>query len=158
MGQILEAMIEFFEDDGWPFSHVETQPALQMMFRGEHGEWMCYAQARENDQQFMFYSVCPVRAPAEQRLRMAEFITRANYGLLIGNFEMDFLDGELRYKTGLDLERTPLTHDLIRPAVYANVASMDRYLPGILKILHSEIAAAEAIAQIEGGPQAGPPA
>ena len=33
---------------------------------------------------------------------MAEFLTRANYGIMIGNFEMDFNDGEVRYKGALE--------------------------------------------------------
>ena len=28
--------------------------------------------------------------------RTAEFLTRANYGLVFGNFEMDMHDGEIR--------------------------------------------------------------
>jgi hypothetical protein len=31
-----------------------------------------------------------------ERAPPAEFITRANYGLIIGNFELDFEDGEIR--------------------------------------------------------------
>lgn len=40
-----------------------------------------------------------LQVPEELRPGVAEFITRANYGLIRGNFEMDFNDGELRYKT-----------------------------------------------------------
>jgi len=37
-----------------------------------------------------------------------EFLTRANYGLNIGNFEMDFQDGEIRFKTAIDVEEVIL--------------------------------------------------
>ncbi len=40
----------------------------------------------------------PVKAPEEKRLAIAEFVARANDGLRIGNFELDFGDGEVRYK------------------------------------------------------------
>jgi hypothetical protein len=150
MKDILEALEQFFEDDAWPINRMEGKPAVQMMFRGEHGEWMCYAHAREKDRQFFFYSVSPIKVPDDKRLAMAEFITRANYGLLVGNFEMDFSDGEVRYKTGFDVEKTELTNDLIRPAVYANVASMDKYLPGLIRVIYAEATPTEAIDQIEG--------
>src|SRR5882724_1331779 len=36
--------------------------------------------------------------PPERRSKVAEFITRVNYGLVGGNLEMSFEDGTLRYK------------------------------------------------------------
>ena len=54
--------------------------------QGENGSWTCYAQTREDDQQFLFYALCPIRAPDKKRAAVAEFITRANYGMVIGNF------------------------------------------------------------------------
>jgi len=46
----------------------------------------------------LIFTVAPVVIPEEHRLKMAEFISRANYGLILGNFEIDFLAGELRFK------------------------------------------------------------
>jgi hypothetical protein len=106
-----------------------------MGFSGENGHWPCYAQARDAQQQIVVYSICPLRVSEEKRPTMAEFITRANYGLVIGNFEMDYEDGELRYKTSLDFEDAEVTTELLRHIVYANVTTLDRYLPGILAVL-----------------------
>lgn len=47
------------------------------------------------------YHILPFKAEESQRAAVAEYITRANYNLNVGNFEMDFSDGELRYKTTL---------------------------------------------------------
>ena len=54
------------------------------------------------------YYSAPITVPEEKRTAISEFITRANYGLTNGNFEMDFSDGELRYKTTIS------QHDLLR--------------------------------------------
>ena len=80
---------------------------------------------------------------------MAEFLTRANYGLIVGNFELDFDDGEVRYKTSLDVEDAELLPALLAHIVYANVTNMDRYLPGIVAVLASSQTPAEAVAQID---------
>jgi hypothetical protein len=148
-GPLSEAAIRFFNEENWPYMPIESEPILRVPFRGEHGQWMCYSQAREEQQQFVFYSVCPAAVPDARRADMAEFITRANYGLILGNFEMDFGDGELRYKTSIDVEGDELTTPLIRSLVYANVAMMDQYLPGILAVLYGGAAPADAIAQVE---------
>ena len=47
---------------------------------------------------FLLYVTAPVKAPTEKRLVVAEYLTRANWVAVVGNFEMDFRDGEIRYK------------------------------------------------------------
>ena len=150
MGQILDTAISFFREDGWSFTQLEEQPALRLGFQGENGQWSCYAQAREEQAQLLFYSLCPVKAPEDRRMAVAELLTRANYGLFIGNFELDMDDGEIRYKTGIDVKGDRLSLALVRPLVYANVLMMDRYLPGIMSVIYGNVAPAEAVAQVEG--------
>lgn len=149
-GPIFSAMVGFFEDDRWPFTVVDGEPVLSMHFVGQNGHWVCYAQAREAQQQFVFYSVCPMAMPDFKRTAVAEFVTRANYGMIIGNFELDLDDGEVRYKTSLDVEGTEINGALIRQAAYANVLMMDRYLPSLLSLVYTDITPAEAVAQAEG--------
>jgi hypothetical protein len=149
---ILETVIDFFTEDDWTFTKLQGQPVLQMAYRGDNGSWNCFAQARESQTQFVFYSIYPTQAPADQRIAMAELITRANYGLTIGNFEMDFNDGEIRYKTSIDVEGDILTTELIKQLVYANVTMMDQYFPGILAVIEEKTSPMEAIAQIENPP------
>ena len=150
MAEIFDTIVQFFEQDGWSFSRIEEQPALQMGFQGDNGSWLCTAEAREEYGQFIFYSVCPVHAPEEKRLALAEFLTAVNYGLIIGNFEMDLDDGEIRYKTSIDVGGDELSVPLVKNAVYMNVLMMDRYLPGIMAVLYGDVSPAAAIAQIEG--------
>ncbi|HEY9892652.1 MAG TPA: YbjN domain-containing protein [Candidatus Sericytochromatia bacterium] len=148
-GQFFEEIVNFFKEDGWPFVQIEGEPLLQMVFQGENGKWTCYAKARDDQEQFVFYSVCPVNAPDSKRLAVAEFLTRANSGMIIGNFEMDFEDGEIRYKTSIDVEDDSLSCALIKRLVYANVMMMDAYLPGIMSVIYGDVTPLDAIAQIE---------
>ncbi|MBZ0279494.1 MAG: YbjN domain-containing protein [Anaerolineae bacterium] len=149
MGQIFNQMLFFFEQDEWPFDQIENLPAVRTGFSGDNGQWMCYAHAREETEQFVFYSVLPVNIPANKRDAAAEFITRANYGMVIGNFEMNYEDGEIRYKTSLDVEGDELRFALIKQAVYANVATVDRYLPGLMTVIYADARPADAVAKIE---------
>ena len=150
MGVILDTIARFFEKDDWPHSQIEGKTILRTGFSGSNGKWTCFAQALEDLYQFVFYSVCANNAPEDKRPAMAEFITRANYGMRIGNFEMDFSDGEIRYKTSIDVEDDELTPALIKQLLYANVMTMNRYLPGIMSVLYGNVSPADAIAEIEG--------
>ncbi|MEQ8673649.1 MAG: YbjN domain-containing protein [Aggregatilineales bacterium] len=149
VGPLYTSMIAFFEEDDWSFHPMEDIPVLSMSFTGKSGKWMCYAQAREEQQQFVFYSICPMNVPEERRLHTSEFITRANYGMIIGNFEMDYVDGEVRYKTSIDVEGDDLSFALIKQMVYANVIIMDRYLPGLMQVIFGSSSPLEVIQNIE---------
>lgn len=150
---ISEEMLNFFTEDDWPFTKIKGEPVLLTAFQGENGKWTCYAKAREEQQQFVFYSICSINAPENKRLTVAEFLTRANTGMIIGNFELDFASGEICYKTSIDVKGDLLSSALIKQLVYANVSMMDKYLPGIKSVIDSDVEPKDAIAQIESQPE-----
>ncbi|MBD2003761.1 MULTISPECIES: YbjN domain-containing protein [Cyanophyceae] len=149
MSEIFEAVINFFKENNWLFFQMEQEPALQMSFQGENGQWMCFVKVREEQEQLIFYSISPVKVPENKRLVMAEFLSRANFGLSIGNFELNFADGQIRYKTSIAAKGNGVNSALIGQLIFANLLTMDEYLPGIMSIIYTELSALEAIAQIE---------
>lgn len=150
MGRIYDGFLNFFKQDDWPYQEIEGRPLIRTGFAGKNGEWVCFAQAREDMEQFVFYSIAPIKAPVEKRDAVVEFITRANYGMIIGNFEFDYSDGEIRYKTALDVEGGEATFTMLKNLIYINVRTMDRYLPGLMKVIYGDVSPAEAIREIEG--------
>lgn len=145
-----ETLGQFLEEDGWHPQQLEGQHIFRMAFAGRNGQTICYAQIRMDLEQFLFYVMAPIQASEDTRTAVAEYTTRANYGMRIGNFEMDFSDGEVRYKSSIDFEASTLTPELIRSAIYAAVDTMDRYLPGLLAVIYGGLPPAVAIAEIEG--------
>jgi len=75
-------------------------------------------------------------------------LARANYGLILGNFEMDFRDGEIRYKTSI-LVDYELSAVVIKKLVYTNLSTIDDYFPGFMKIIYGNISPEEALNQVE---------
>jgi hypothetical protein len=146
---LMEAITRFFTEDNWRFDVMEDRPVLTMGFQGENGSWRCFAQVKEEQEQFVFYSVLTTNAPMGKLAQVAEYLTRANYGLILGNFELDFHDGEVRYKTSVDISGGELTQDMIRTLVYVNVLMMDRYLPGLMAVAYAGGSPADEIAKAE---------
>jgi hypothetical protein len=140
---------ECLRDDGWHPQQLEDKTIFRVYFAGEHGDLRCYAQIRVDLEQFLFYAIAPLKAPENVRHAVAEYITRANYGLRIGNFEMDYDDGEVRYKSSLDFEGEELTPNLIKRAIYPAVHTLDFYLPGLLNVMYGNKTPQEAIAEAE---------
>lgn len=151
MGRILDVVGKFLSEDDWPFSLMEGRTVYKTGFEGKNGQFTCYAQERPEQDQFVFYSIFPVRAPEEHMGEVAEFITRANYGMIIGNFELDYTDGEIRYKTSLDVEEMNEIEPLLRHLIYANVLTMDKYFPGLMRVIYAGINPADAVEEVENG-------
>lgn len=151
MGQLFEAVIDFLAEDDWKFVVVREETAAVLNYRGHHGSWQCFVNVDEDRQWFSFFSILPASVPEDKRLDVAEFITRANYGLVIGNFEMDFNDGEVRFKVSVDVEGGDLTSKMIENVLGANLTTMDRYFAGFMAVIYGDLEPSEAIADIEGG-------
>ena len=150
MAKLMDAVTEFLQQDGWPYEPIDDGSVVRVLFQGDNAQFTCFGQTREDAEQFVFYSICPVSVPEHKRQEVAEFITRANYDMVLGNYEMDYGDGELRFKTSIDVEGTQLTPGLIKPLLYANVLMMDQYLPGVMAVIYADKSPADAIAQVEG--------
>ncbi len=148
--QAFELLSNYLDDDDWYPRRIEGKYAYSMSYSGKNGDLRCYAIIRVDLEEFLFYAVAPVKVPEEVRMAVAEYLTRANYGLRIGNFELDYSDGEVRYKSSIDFEGQILTSELIRNAIYPSVHTMDRYLPGLLRVSFGGATPHEAIEEAEG--------
>jgi hypothetical protein len=150
MAQMTDIVLAFFMELNWQLTPIEGRPIFRMEFASEKGEWSCLVHVREEMSQVLFYSVYPHNAPTERRLALAELLTRANYGMANGNFEMDFTDGEIRYKTYIDTQGEPLLPGLLKGLVYANLATMRMYFPAITVVLNGESTPEDAVAVARG--------
>jgi hypothetical protein len=138
----------FLEAEGWGPEQVEETPIYRMSFSGDGGPITCYAQVRVEEEILLCYAVAPVQVEEAGRPAVAEFITRANYGLWVGNFELDWGDGEVRYKSSLDFEGVALTSELVRNAISPVVQMMVCYLPGLMSVIDG-LSPVEALAQVD---------
>jgi hypothetical protein len=133
-----ETLHAFFVDDGWNPSEPDEDNILSTGYGGLNGEFLCFAQAREEPTQLLVYSVFPRIVPPDQRTRMAMLLTWLNETLIIGNFELDLFDGQVRFKTSVPLGDDSATSNLVKALVYSNVMTLDQFLPALHRLLDSE--------------------
>jgi hypothetical protein len=149
MGTMLDMVYEFLQQDEWNPRRMGEQPIFSGRVNADNGNWLYFAQVREEQEQVIFYSVLQTFIPEDRRSAVAEFMTRVNYNLLMGNFEMDFEDGQVRFRTSIDVEGGQLTPIMVRNLAYTNVAVMNRYLPGVLEVAFDRVLPGEALARAE---------
>lgn len=151
---LLSVVIKFFERNRWTYELDAGRSALVTRFRGSAGTWHCAAVVNQEEQQVAFFAQVETVTPEERRPAVIEYITRANFGLGMGNFEMDLSDGETRCKTCLSVQGASLTPALLDNLVRRNFELMDRYVPAMRKVISEELLPEAAITQAEQVPSA----
>jgi hypothetical protein len=131
---LLGELKRVFVENGWPYSEVAGSPVLLSELSGPEGSWDFYAQAVEERDLVLLYSIAPQRVPSARRLEVSEFLTRANHGLADGNFELDFDDGEVRFKSVLHVP-AELDGLLVKRVVRLNGTALETYLPSIAALI-----------------------
>ena len=150
MPKLLEALKNFFTEDDWGFVIQDNDPILRLQYLAADYGWICYAHALEEEEQFVFYSIAPLQVREPKLWLCLEYLTRANFNLILGNFELDMDRGLVRFKTSIDVEGDRLSQSLFRSVVYSNVAMMEHYLPGLDAILAKNATPSEALVLAEG--------
>jgi hypothetical protein len=139
---IYDALSTYFKAGGLDVEEHEDQGWVATDGFGEHGSWLLVGQAYEERGQAAVYSVLPEKVPAEHRAAMAELHTRINYGLVLGNFEMDLEDGEVRFKASADFGGAEPDTPALKPLVAVALLQFDRWLPALRAVIAGEAAAA----------------
>lgn len=138
MTPLLDNLVAFFSEQEWTFEQAQGQSVLRLAFDGQNGRFLCYAHAHEDLRQVVFYAAYPKEIPESLRGEIAAMLMRANFDLTFGNFELDWDDGQLRFRTSLDVEGSTLVPSMLRNLTLANVVTMDRLLPAITSVLEGE--------------------
>lgn len=130
-----DALIRFLSAQGFLYTEEPAQGRVRFEYATEAAAWTTFAVAFEAAQQVAVYGVLPVPVGPERRAAALELLARINFGQVVGNFELNLDDGEIRFKTSLDFEGGELTFPLLRQLFAANVAMMEHYLPAILAVV-----------------------
>jgi len=118
---------------------------LRVLMKSRFGPLQCIAHAHEDENQFAFYSRFPSYVEKERRPEMLELLSRINYRLMIGNFEMDPSDGELNFKTSLDLAGVNYDGKLLDNCMSQNIETMQRWMTAIYSVSNGELDSVDAM-------------
>lgn len=140
---------QVLDERGIEWAETSDDEVIEADIRGENGAWTCYIVTRDPAQRVSVYSQVGWYAPEPVRVALAELITRINYGLSSGNFEMDLSDGEIRYKTSVDVSGDRLSAALFNNLLDPNLAAVDTYLPALEAVRDGRLTPAEAVAAVE---------
>lgn len=141
---LLAQVVAYLREKDWYFTQDADDPqVLKLKNQGDNESWTCFVTTQEERSQFAFYSVADFSVPEERIPAVAEYICRANFGLMIGNFELDFDDGQVRFKTSVDVEGAAL-EPLLEALFNSNLYLFDLYAPGLRAVAFEGASPADA--------------
>lgn len=117
--------------------HYDCEPEgglIVVEIGGDHGNWKMFVQITDDDEarRVVIHAKLPARIPEGNRRKVAELLTRINYDLIVGNFELGFDDGEVLFKTTLDLADGQLTQAMFERMYMLNAQIVNEYFAQIL--------------------------
>ena len=84
---------------------------------------------------YLSYGFCGLKANETVRKEVAKYLTIANYGIPIGNFELDLSDGEVRFKVAVDCTDGALSDAVIQDGISAILNNYEKYGTQLLRVM-----------------------
>jgi|TARA_B110000881_G_C18585149_1_gene524302 hypothetical protein len=149
MTSLFSTVNSFLEEDGWKFESFESDGVMRALFSSDKQEWELLALVREELEQIIFYShVTETTTPKHRRNEMCLLLNNLNNRTVYGAFEMDIDEGEVMFRTALDLVEVLPSFELIRNSLYTNLGTMERYHGALVALMKDDSITAEVAAAI----------
>ena len=148
----IQNVISLLEEIRFDFQLIEDEDVEWLILgriKTEIGTLKLSIYMQQSASHFVLYLYHPLTILEPLRHTTAEFICRANYGLPIGNFEMDFSDGELRYKVGLPMLDKPLTRGQFGQSLDILINTLVYYHTPLIRSLYDGVSPQKAIEDAE---------
>ena len=149
MNEIVKKIKDFFEKNEWNYLFDEKKSVFNfgLNMGGTLGSLDFYIVVKEDS--YTVYAILNNKAELDKINQVAEYLHRANYGLRVGNFELDYDDGEIRYKTYIDADFTEITDKTIMMSIFIPGDMFNKYGKGLLEVMLGEANPKELIDKIE---------
>ena len=152
MTSLFSTVNNFLEEDGWKFESFKDDGVLRAFFSSDTQEWELLTLVREELDQIIFYShVTESTTPQHRRNEMCLLLNHLNNRTVYGAFEMDIDEGEVMFRTALDLVEVSPSYELIRNSLYTNLGTMERYHGALVALMKDDSVTAEVAATIAAG-------
>ena len=142
---LLDVARAFFEETGWRCEEHTPEQTLRAFHDGDSGTFPVYVKTYDERDQLIVYGVLPNHVNEDRRVAVGALLAGLNYGLSIGSFEIDFGDGEVRFRAGIDVEGGELTPMMVRSLAAACVLTFDLYRPVIESVADGSLGPLDAL-------------
>ncbi|MGN1014218.1 MAG: hypothetical protein ACI4PM_02545 [Butyricicoccus sp.] len=145
---IAEAIRAFLTHNKWNFSFNEEKGIFTFRLAVKNAlQHVTYAICVQ-DSSYIIFLTAPFRANPDTRTEMAEFLCCANFGLALGNFEMDAKEGQIRFRCFTDCQTAVPCAKTIRDSILSPASVMNHFGEAMNHVHAGTMTAQEALESI----------
>jgi hypothetical protein len=137
---------------GWDPEETDEEGVLRVDFSEDNIPIAdALADVRIDYERFLYYLNFREKAPVRYRPETMEFVTRVNYDLVIGNFELNLENGSVRFKSSVDFTGFELEGPMIRDAIKSAMDAVEDYADALVAVMKGKKKAKKALEDAESG-------
>ncbi|EDL59233.1 YbjN domain-containing protein [Gimesia maris] len=148
MSRNFHNIVSFLESHDLKYDAIPDKSVILLNITGKQATYQMLIKV-EDGRHVQVFGVSPISVPEGARSDIAVAIAAANYGLIIGKFELDMSDGEVRFHVALPFDGELPGHDVLSRVVLTPIAMLDKYMPAFLAVIYGNEVPAEAVACVE---------
>ncbi|MCL2306376.1 MAG: hypothetical protein FWC43_13610 [Planctomycetaceae bacterium] len=127
---------QFFRDAKWPA--LKKEDAAQDIYKvvlNDRPYDLVYL-VRKKEEQLVVFAVFREKVAESHRVAVNEYLTQVNFDKLnIGNFQMDFSDGEIHFRAAIDVKHGVINPEIVKQLTFEYAIGVtDKFLPGIKEV------------------------
>lgn len=143
-------ILEALNEDGWNLISDKKRGLYVTSFEGDNGTYDVYLNAMNLEKQLLVtYGYIPIKAPQEKIESIAWLLNKINRKLYFGNFEMDYSNGEIAFRNGMDFLGEGFTRYMALNTISPCAFTVDKYFPAIRTMIETDISSEEALRTVE---------
>src|SRR2546422_11205581 len=142
---LMGVVMACFKENGWKFRPPEQANLLQFGFGGKHANYEGDIIVEEVAEEMLVLFRAPNKAPECRRLATAELLARANFGMKFGALELNYNDGEVRFKMSAVLREGQLSPKMVHAMVGISFTTFDRHYPALMAVWFGNELPSEAL-------------
>lgn len=138
-------LLDFIEKRRYVHSSIPGEGKVLVNITGKNAEYRFQLRLSHDNEFLQITAHYPFRVREEKlRLTVSELLTRANYAMLLGKFEMDFSDGEIRFHLSHLIEGE-LAVETVERLFFTALLTAERYFPALMQHLHAGYTPEDAV-------------
>ena len=127
----------------------QAEDILLSRIRLETGLFELVIETDSDPREVNIFLYLPNNVPEAKRLQVMEYLTRINWHLPMGHFEMDLDDGQVRFVVSQLVNDGHLPAEPTLTLMRNALDRVETFFPGILRIVHGHLHAVAALTEIE---------
>lgn len=147
--EIKEAIEQYLKNDEWNYTFDEEREIIRCGINLGNRLKECRIIADISETKYLTLALINLNCDEEHREELSKLLTLINYGLMIGNFEMDFSDGEVRYKIATNCKDCIPSQSVIEDSMMIPAVMFEQFGDAILDVMFGVKSAEEAYASTE---------